>query len=326
MRLAMIGTGGISGNHHRGISENEEIELAGVYDLDGDLARARAEEWGVPAFSSMAEIFADPSIVAVDVMTPAAAHVPVAIECLKAGRHVLVEKPVSTDPREIEELIKVRNETGLVVMPAHCYVYPYEFQRLHRNVRSGRLGNIRASFIVLAIPMPEEFAFSWNGVLQEQLIHGVYQTVALMGAPERVFAGKAEPEWETLKDDDQAWIVFEYPGGASAHLFATWAAADNTADPWSSVVKVLGSKGSGSYSWRTIQVEEPSGLLDYALPVFEGAFGDELRAFREVVVNGGEPISTLEDALLCSRLMEAAERAAEGGAAVARDEDGQAGW
>jgi predicted dehydrogenase len=326
MRVAMIGTGAIAENHCRGISQNPEISLAGVYDLDHDRAVKRGREWDVPVFGSLDEIFADESIVAVEILTPSQAHVPVAIECLEAGRHVLVEKPVSTDPDEIVQLIDARDRAERVVMPAHCRAYPPEFQRLRRLVKEGRFGHVRAIFNILAVPLPEEIASLYQGVLREEFIHPMYQTVSLVGAPEKIFAGKAESAWESLEDEDQAWMMLEYPGGLHVHHFASWAVTDDASDPWTAMVKVLGTLGSGSFSWRTSVVHAPSGLLTVGYPAFEDSFGDEQRAFREAIENDKPVLSPLEDALTCARVLVAAERAAAEGVGIERGSGADALW
>src|SRR5437588_149715 len=83
------------------------------------------------------------------------------------GRDVLIEKPVSPDPLEIDRLISVARSTGRVAMPAHNYAYTPEFQRIKRLVDDGSLGNVRGVWVTYALKHPESVASAYGGVLED---------------------------------------------------------------------------------------------------------------------------------------------------------------
>jgi predicted dehydrogenase len=237
-----------------------------------------------------------------------------------------VEKPVSDDPAAIEALARAAAAAGLVAMPGHNYAYVPEFVRMRDLVRRGDLGDMRALFVTYVIRHEESVVAGLAGILAEVMVHHAYLTAALLGPPQRVHAGRAEPAWVAHDQDDQAWMTWEYPRGLSAHLFATFAVEDMSGAPWTFLMRALGTRGTAEMNWRSALFTRPRGTLSYALPVYEDSYACELAHFAAAVRTGVSPVSTLEDAALVARLLHAAHQAAETHRAVERDHDGQRDW
>ena len=309
--IAFVGAGMVSEVHQRALSAVAGASLVGVHDPDRARREKRAADWGVSVYADLDEVFQDDAVDAVYVLSPPETHVPIALRCIENGRHVLVEKPVSTVPEEIDELAATTHSRGeLVAMPGHNYAYIPEFRRIVRLVEGGDLGTIRAVWITYAIAHPESVAASYGGVLEEVMVHHSYLTLALLGIPERVHAGVAEPAWAEHPAEDQAWMTWEYPGGVSAHLFASFAVDDDSADPWTFVVKVLGTQGSASMTWRSSLFRRALGTLSVGIPAYEESYEHEAEAFRSAIARGTRLPSTLEDAAASARIVNAAYESA----------------
>jgi predicted dehydrogenase len=313
LRIAFVGAGMVSDLHHRALPHVPELSLAGVFDVDRERRGTRAAEWGVMPYDSLGALLADDAVDAVHVLTSEAAHVPVARAALEAGKHVLVEKPVSADPAEARELIALADQRGLVAMPAHNYAHVPEFTRMTRLARSGQLGRVRSVHVVYAIAHPEEIARQHTGVLGAIMVHHSYLAIALLGVPDRVHAGVSAPGWKEHDGEDQAWMTWDYDDGAVAHLSASFAVSDDSADPWTFVVKALGTDGSAAMSFRSSYVRRPLGTLTFGIPVYEESYEHELRAFAAAIRDGAAPVSTMEDAARCSEIIEGAYTAAASG-------------
>jgi predicted dehydrogenase len=137
------------------------------------------------------------------------------------------------------------------------------------------------------------------------MVHHVYLTLALLGSPDVVYGSRMRPAWTEHREDDQAWMTWEFDRRTSAHLFASFAVGDDTADPWTFVVKVLGTKGGGCYSWRSAFVRRALGTLSFGIPAYEDSYIHEVRAFVDAI--GGDPssiASTMDDALDAARILE----------------------
>jgi len=315
LSVAIVGGGMVSELHARAIGELPELTLAGVYDADAQARERRAAEWGVPAHGSLEALLADAELDAVLVLTPEPAHLSVARAALEAGRHVLVEKPVSADAAGVRALAALAEQRGLVAMAGHNYAYVPEFARMARLARAGELGRLRSVHVVYAIAHPEEVARSYGGVLEQIMTHHSYLALALLGMPRRVHAGVSEPAWEAHDAEDQAWMTWEHDGGAVAHLSASFAVGDDSADPWSFVVKALGTEGSASMTFRSAYLRRPLGTLAFGLPAYEESYRHELRAFADAIRGGAPPLSTLEDAARCAEIVAGAYEAAAAGRA-----------
>lgn len=326
LNIAFAGAGRVAELHHHILSTIPNMNLTGLYDIDGALGQRRSAQWKVKAYSSFDALLGDEQIDAVYILTPAETHVELSLRCLNAGKAVFVEKPVAHSPEEIDKLVAVSKTSGQVVMPGHNYVYMPEFRRMVRLLRSGDLGTIRAVWINYAIAHPEEIASAYGGILEEVMVHHTYMTLALLGKPERLYAGVAEPAWEKHSGEDQAWMIWEYGKGLSAHLFASFAVGDESADPWTFVVKVLGTQGSASLTWRSSIFNRALGTLAFALPVYEESYEHEAQMFQSAVLDGASLISTLEDAATSARIIHAAYRAAKQQCAVSRLVDGNPQW
>lgn len=291
MRVGFVGAGMVAELHRQAIVKRNAFDLVGFVETDDKLAGERCRDWRVARFDDLDALLAE--VDAVLVLTPEAAHYDIASHCLTAGKPVLVEKPVGS-PEEIAALQQLAERTGLVCMPGHNYAYQPEFTQLRSLINSRSLGRIRALWITYVIKHPEEVASHYAGVLEEVMIHHSYLTLALLGTPKRIHAGRMEPAWLQHRADDQAWMTWEYPG-TSAHLFATFAVDDPTSDPWTFQVKVLGDNGGGLYNWRDTMFSRPLGTLPYALPAYEASYEHEQAAFAAAIK--GEPVvSPLSDA------------------------------
>lgn len=110
-KLAIIGYGGMGGWHHESIGEHiKGIEVVGAYDIRPEMLEKAAKN-GIKAYSSLEELLED-EIDIVTIATPNNFHKDLAIKCLRSGKNVICEKPVTMNAAELEEIIKVQKETG----------------------------------------------------------------------------------------------------------------------------------------------------------------------------------------------------------------------
>jgi predicted dehydrogenase len=313
LRVAFAGCGLVSELHYRAVAAIPTLELIGIFDVDQARRDSRAAQWGVPAYPSLEALLAEEQLDAVLVLTSEDSHVQVATAAVEAGKHVLIEKPVSRDPREIRDLAELAAPLGVVAMPGHNYSYVPEFGRIARLVHSGKLGRVRSVFVVYAIAHPESVARMYSGVMGAVMVHHAYLVLALLGPPDRVHAGVCKTAWQDHPGEDQAWMTWSYDNGALAHLSASFAVGDDGADPWTFVVKALGTEGSATMNFRSSYVRRALGTLSFGIPAYEESYEEELRAFVAAIRDGAALPSTLEDAALCAEILRQAYATAETG-------------
>jgi predicted dehydrogenase len=139
----VIGTGYWGRNYVRNLSTLRESDLRWVCDLDPEaLQRARRVAPEVRLTSRLDEVLADPELQAVVVATNAVHHHGHTLAALRAGKHVLVEKPMATSVEHAAEMVALAEEVGRVLMVGHLMLYHPAVERLREIVDSGELGQV----------------------------------------------------------------------------------------------------------------------------------------------------------------------------------------
>src|SRR5579872_2437298 len=95
IKIGFIGCGAVAELHYQGLMACSKAELAGIYDINPDLMKRRANDWNVSAFENPEALLEDDEIQAVFVLTPCDSHYSNVIAALNAGKHVLLEKPIA---------------------------------------------------------------------------------------------------------------------------------------------------------------------------------------------------------------------------------------
>lgn len=309
--VAFVGAGIVAEMHGRGVSASTSARFTGVFDVNAGKAAAIANRFGGRQYESLEHLVGDPEVRGVHVLTPLEDHVSTAVAAMRAGKHVLLEKPVATSQEEIRTLQKVAEEQGRICMPAHNYIYVPSLRRAKRLIESGKLGKIASLWVLYNVFHSEEVAAIYGGVLRAVCMHHAYSVLYLLGRPKRVACLTSSIHYERLACEDQVMIACEMPNGAIANLWCSFAANDPTNDPWTVIYKVLGTKGGLNYSWNEAQFEDNGGPA-WGLPCYEEGFIEEIDFFiEECIVGGKPPLSTTDDAADALAILEAAQRAAE---------------
>ena len=141
--VAVIGAGYWGPNLIRNICGSATCDLRWVCDLDVTRAQSAVGPYStIRVTNDIDDVLRDPRVHAVAIATPAHTHVEVALSCLEAGKHVLVEKPLGATVAEGEKLVDVAQDLGLVLMCDHTYCYTPAVQAIRRLVSSGEVGEI----------------------------------------------------------------------------------------------------------------------------------------------------------------------------------------
>lgn len=305
--IAFWGAGIVAGPHGHAVTANSSVHFAGVYDPDVKRRTAVAQALGGQEFDSPEALLASPDVDAVAVLSPNHTHVNVALECLAAGKHVLVEKPVAESHEQLVTLDAAARKVNRVCMPAHNYIYHPALTRAHRLVGQGAFGRIASMWILYNIFHEEELAKRYGGVLREVCVHHAYSLIYLLGRPGTVSAVSSSVHYERLTCEDMVNIVCRMPDDVLANLWCSFAASDPTSDPWTVVYKILGSKGGCVHSWNGAVFDDTRGP-GYGFPDYLDGFSEELRFFAdETIARGTRPLSGLQEAADAIAIIEAAE-------------------
>lgn len=141
-RVGIIGAGYVSAHHLRALKSLSSVDVVGIADLDLAKAMAVAKTFLLPGtYGSVAELLAS-GVDVVHVLTPPASHAAVSIQALRAGVHVLVEKPMAETPEQCEQMIATADATGRTLGLVHSARLDPIVLRGAEIVASGRLGHV----------------------------------------------------------------------------------------------------------------------------------------------------------------------------------------
>jgi len=141
IKAGVIGAGSMGKNHIRIYSEMQDVELVGISDIDADLVEELAKEYHTSPFTDYKQLL-EQGLDAVSIVVPTRMHKDVAIDALKAGCHVLVEKPIADSVENAEAIIKTSKEVGRCVMVGHIERFNPAILKLKEIISSGLLGKI----------------------------------------------------------------------------------------------------------------------------------------------------------------------------------------
>jgi predicted dehydrogenase len=213
---------GVAGLGHWGpnLARNfaELADLAWLCDSDSgkrELASRYPQARWTDSFDEMLE---DPELEAVVVATPVPTHFDLARRALRAGKHVLVEKPPAMRGPEMDELVTVANERNLVLMPGHLLLYHPGVQRLKKMIDAGELGDVLCVYgnrQNLGIIRSNENALWSLGVHDLSVILHLLDEEPEQG----VALGR---DFLTEGVEDVVFCYLRFPSGKIAHMHLSW--------------------------------------------------------------------------------------------------------
>lgn len=236
LKIGVIGCGSIA--KHRHIPEymaNEHAEIVAVCDIVKDRAEEMAERIGAKAYTDYKELLKDESIEAVSVCTPNALHAPISIDALKAGKHVLCEKPMATSTEEAQSIIDAANQAGRKLMIGHNQRFVPSHQKAKELISKGEAGKIYSFRTAFGHGGPEGWSVdgkdSWFFRKEEAFIGamgdlGVHKTdlMRYILGEEFVEVGAfvETSSKENADVDDTAVCVLKTESGTIGTLAASW--------------------------------------------------------------------------------------------------------
>lgn len=312
IRVGFIGCGAVAELHYEALRACSQARLVSIYDIDAGKLQDRMKEWGVRGHSSVEELVSRDDVDAVFVLSPVQFHHEHAIAALRQGKHVLVEKPVADSRRDIEAMRDMAERQGLVCMPAHNYIYSPDLIRIKKHLELGHLGKVAASWILFNIHHDEQLRARYPGVIKQIGTHLLYTHRYLFGAPEAVSVHGTSFLNPDPDKEDQAAFTLAMPDGSIGNLFVSFAVSDQSSNPWTFIVKALGTKGSAQWSWQDAVFERELGTLSRSYVHYEETYEKEVEYFiRRCVLKGESPLSTLDDAAAVMELVREAELSAK---------------
>ena len=243
IRCGVVGFG-LAGRifHSAVIAATEGLALAGIVERSGDAARQAYP--GVAVYRSLEALLADTSIQLVTIATPNTSHASLAEQCLRAGRHVLVDKPLAVSSGEAASLIRVAREQSRLLSVYQNRRWDGDFHTVAKLLSDGTLGELRRFESHFDRFRPGLKGNAWreqdmpgSGILFDLGSHLVDQALVLFGKPQAVF-GDVRAEREGAQADDAFDLRLYYPRAS------VWLRASCLTPPPQVRFLVQGTRGS----------------------------------------------------------------------------------
>jgi 2-hydroxy-4-carboxymuconate semialdehyde hemiacetal dehydrogenase len=140
MKICLAGHGAFGIKHLEAMAKIPGIEVISLAGSNVQAAREVAQQWKIPHWTAnLAESLAQPGLDAVILTTPTQMHAAQGVECMRAGKHVMIEIPMADSVADSERLVRVQQETGVVAMAGHTRRFNPSHQWVHKRILAGEL-------------------------------------------------------------------------------------------------------------------------------------------------------------------------------------------
>jgi predicted dehydrogenase len=330
IRLAVIGTGIMGKNAIAVWKRRPDVEVVAVCDNDRRKADAVAAELGIPAsYASHLELLDKEKLHAVHINTPDWAHLHPVVDSLKAGKHVLVEKPMTTDVDEADVIVRTVRETGLLLQVSFNHRWLSVYHKVYSDIRNGALGQCLMGFakknnpIVVPtewLPWASKTTPAW--FLSSHDIDlmcwwtGVQGVEAYATGAQRVLSARGIDTYDAI----QAQVRFS--DGFFATFESAWIYSPKSPYLPDSYMEVIGTEGHVFMDRKAEAIEMatkdaytyPRTLLNYQ--VFDrwvGALPSCMYSFIDAIREGRTPYVTAQDGRNTTAILDAIHRSLASG-------------
>lgn len=340
LRIGVIGCGKIAQVRHiPEYADNCSAQLVAFYNPTRSRAEDMVKKYGGKVYDTVGELLADPEIDAVSVCSANYSHAEIAIKALRAGKHVLCEKPMATTIEDCEAMVKAAKESGKRLMIGQNQRLAKAHVVAKQLLEEGLIGDVVTFRTAFGHGGPETWSIkpgndTWffdkkkavMGVMADLGIHKTDLVRYLLGqdvvktTARLMTLDKKGPDGELIAVDDNAICIYEMSGGASGTMTVSWThygAEDNSTvlygtkgimriydDPAHSIVVKLASGEEKVFDVEQIQTNDnqtASGVID---------------EFVDAVENGRESVLDAEGVLGSMRAVFASIASSEKGAPV----------
>jgi UDP-N-acetylglucosamine 3-dehydrogenase len=258
MNIVVLGSGVMGQAHARAFVKIPGVRVVGVSSRHLDKAQALASEMNAFATTDDLALIQHPDADAVSITLPTHLHKKFTIAALRAGKHVLLEKPFALTVAECDAIMAVQKKSGKLLMVAHVLRFWSEYAAVLDLIHSGALGKPRSAVATRLSTRPQWAQWFRNpnlsgGAVLDLMIHDFDMLNALLGAPQKIFARGRKSKYGAW-DDVQATIAY-----ANASASVQGSVMMPRRFPFTMTLKVLCARGAVEFTYRADGAEIGTG-------------------------------------------------------------------
>jgi UDP-N-acetyl-2-amino-2-deoxyglucuronate dehydrogenase len=333
--IGIVGAGMAAKPHALALNAlRDQVEVRGIWRRNQTERDRFSAEYGFPAAPSYEALLADPAVNALLVLTPPNAREEIVAAAARAGKHVLMEKPVERTTEAAERIVRTCEEAGVTLGIIFQHRFRAASRALAEKVASGTLGALHAVHLVVPWWRPQQgyydkpgrgsFAQDGGGVLITQAIHSLDLMLSLTGPVKAATALAATTGLHQMETEDFVAGGLEFANGAVGGLMATTANYPGGAES----LTLNFDRASATLTGGTLMLNWMDGTAEtVGEPGSSGGGADpmafpfdwhqaQIADFVEAVRSGRQPASTGRTALGVHRLIDALIRSGREGRRV----------
>jgi UDP-N-acetyl-2-amino-2-deoxyglucuronate dehydrogenase len=337
--FGVIGLGGISELHIEAIKGIEEARLTMVSDRKITKAREVGQREQCAWTTDYTEMLSNPDLDVVCVTTSSGSHAPIGVEVIKAGKHLLIEKPMAMTTAEAEQMLRLAKANGVMISVVSQRRFEPQHMIVHDVIKQGRIGKLLLIEIACPFFRSQDYYDSadWRGtvdqdggVLMNQGIHSIDLMLWLGGRIQTVY-GKTATQTHRMEAEDIGLALLKFADGA----FGTIMFSTSMRPGFPPIMNIYGEKGTIKIEGTTIvhwtvpdvpkpEAQEPSTLgggVSDPREISNVLHKMQIAEMIAALKDGQSPKVDGRDGWRAVRLVQAIYRSAEEGKEVSLTDD-----
>lgn len=339
LKIGIIGLGGISKKHIKEILESSQAKIRAICDMDEEKLKSVGDRLEIPEenrFTDYRALIACPEVEAVEICTPNYLHIPMAMEVVKAGKALELEKPLSVDYQGVDELVQAIEAKGIVNMTCFSYRFMPAVRYAKHLIETGKLGKIinvdvaylKSSGFWAGRRLDWRFVkkYAGCGVIGDLGVHLIDMTRFLVGDFRSVYASTEivvkkrqrldSDEYADVETEDIATFLAKLEGNVKANFLISRCAIGN-----SNTIKyeIYGTEGVLRFNLNnpnelTLCIGEVDRETDsiHTVKVPKAYYcGQEDTFIRAALGQQTEHLPTVREGAMCQKIVDALLKSAE---------------
>ncbi|MCC6616649.1 MAG: Gfo/Idh/MocA family oxidoreductase [Anaerolineae bacterium] len=228
IKVGIIGAGSYGESHAQAMREVSDVKLVAASRTNAEALSGFVGKYGGSAYTDYHDLLADPQVDAVVIATPHHLHTEIVLAAARAGKHILLEKPMAPTLAECDQIINACAEHGVTLMVGHVNHFVLAYERAKQILESGELGEV-----VMGISTMSKFWYEPNrrwwhlqadtggGMLLTAGIHCLDRMTWLMNSPVTSVSAQLMTRFHDQQADDAGMLFLRYASGAAGTIVST---------------------------------------------------------------------------------------------------------
>lgn len=292
LRHVIIGIGAGILNGHRPALALPTVDLVAASDINTTVGRQRAQELDCTFYEDYRQMLAETRPDVAVILTPPFLHASMAIDCLRAGCHVLVEKPMAIQVAEADQMIEAARQNRRLLSVVFQQRFRPEIIAARKLLQEGTLGKIQRVELTAVWTRPTSYykMASWRatwageggGLLTNQASHNLDLLCQLLDGPKRLVAWTRHTLHQ-IETEDTVHAMLEWPGGALGSVHISTAEADDAER-----LRIIGTRGLLELSRGALQVQTLDMDISEYAATCPDPYRQPVRHERKITVEEGK--------------------------------------